>query len=202
MFTGIVEGIGTIAAIESVEKGVRLSIDAPFDLSDCGIGDSIAIDGCCLTATAIDGSVFYVEATAETLACTTMGQLSAGSRVNLERAMCWGGRIDGHLVQGHVDGTGTIQSMNSVGDATELLIAIPAEMTDFLVEKGSIAVDGISLTVNGVNEHGFHVMIIPHTTHSTTLCEKAVGAPVNLETDIIGKYVVKLNRRTSDGSHS
>jgi riboflavin synthase len=202
VFTGIVETIGIIDAVDAMDKGVRLSINSSMDLSECAVGDSIAVDGCCLTVTVVDGTNFRVEATAETLACTTMGELSPGSRVNLERAMRWGGRIDGHLVQGHVDGTGTIQSMTAIGDATKVEIATSPEMMDFLVEKGSIAIDGISLTINGVGDSGFDLMVIAHTAKVTTLCEKSAGSPVNLETDIIGKYVVKQARRIGAGLQS
>ena len=195
MFTGIVEGKGTLREAHTSVKGARVVIEADFDLDDVRIGDSIAIDGVCLTVTARRDSHFEAEISHETLARTTLNNPRPGRVMNLERALRVGDRLGGHIVQGHVDGVGQVSAIQPAGDATDYHFSAPAELMDYLVEKGSITVDGISLTVNGVSDTGFHVTIIPHTSQVTTLGDRKPGDPVNLETDVVGKYIVSLARR-------
>ena len=189
MFTGIIEVVGSVA--ERWQRGEigALVIDAPGVTEGVGIGDSIAVNGCCLTVTVIDGSHLSFEAVKETLEKTSLGELEAGSHVNLERALRAGGRLDGHIVQGHVDGTGRVRSILREGDDVRLAIDCGPEIGDFLVEKGSVAIDGVSLTVVGVSDAGFDVALIPHTLKATTLGEREPGDRVNLEADVLGKYV-------------
>ncbi len=201
MFTGIIEGQGLIEAVDAIEKGMRLRVRTSLDLSDVQPGDSIAVDGCCLTAVTCDTHSFVADVSHETLACTTLGvQAKPGSAVNLERALRLGDRMGGHWVQGHVDSVGHLQRRERVGDAENLYFELPADLAQTLVEKGSVTVDGVSLTVNGVGPDSFHVTMIPHTAAVTTLGAKNVGDPVNIETDIIGKYVANQLRNTDVGS--
>lgn len=195
MFTGIVEGRGSVDELTRTAKGARIVVSTALDLSDCRVGDSIAVDGCCLTATSVSSRGFGAEASNETLKRTTLGDRRTGHQVNLERALRVGDRLGGHIVQGHVDATGRLSKIVKAGDAADYHFDCPAELDDYLVEKGSITVDGISLTVNGVRPGGFHVTIIGHTAAITTLGAKAAGARVNLETDVVGKYIVSLARR-------
>ena len=195
MFTGIVEARGTVRKITRTRAGARLHVSVELDLTDTRVGDSVAIDGCCLTATQVDHGAFTADMSAETLRRTTLGDLTVGQGVNVERALRLGDRLGGHIVQGHVDATGRIQRVVPAGDAANWHFTCPAELIDTIVEKGSITIDGISLTVNGVHEGGFHVTIIPHTAQLTALGLKGPGSAVNLETDVVGKYIVALARR-------
>jgi riboflavin synthase len=189
MFTGIIETIGRVSAFERTSDLARLAIQALEIADGVKIGDSIAVNGGCLTVTSLEGGVFTFEAIQETLDKTTLGGLQVGSRVNLERAMRADARLDGHLVQGHVDGTGRVRKLERVGEDVRLSIACGPEIQDCLVEKGSITIDGVSLTVVGVDDAGFDVALIPHTLAVTTLSELEPGDAVNLEADVLGKYV-------------
>ncbi|MFT7621850.1 MAG: riboflavin synthase [Myxococcota bacterium] len=195
MFTGIVEGQGRIEAIQAVDGGVKLTIASDFDLDDCPLGASIAVDGCCLTVTHREDRTWTADVSRESLDKTTLGDRVAGSRVNLERPVRVGDRLGGHIVTGHVDGTGRVRSKTPAGEATDWLFDASEILLDEIVVKGSVTIDGISLTVNVVDEHGFGVTIIPHTAQVTTLGTRQLGDRVNLETDIVGKYIVSLARR-------
>ncbi|RLB98778.1 MAG: riboflavin synthase [Deltaproteobacteria bacterium] len=191
MFTGIIEGLGTIEAVQ----GRQLAISADFELDGTGIGDSIAVNGACLTVVRLDRRRFSVDLSPETAARTTLGRAAVAERVNLERALRLSDRLDGHLVLGHVDGIGTISGRRRQANALLVDIAVPEALARHLIEKGSVAVDGISLTVNRCNAGSFSVSIIPHTAQLTTVGFKPTGSPVNIETDIIGKYVEKFLKR-------
>ena len=188
MFTGIVEEVG---AVKVVEPG-RLVIGASEVLSDVKVGDSIAVNGACLTVTTHDESAFSVDVVPETLRRTNLGDLVAGAPVNLERSMPAYGRFGGHMVQGHVDATATIRSIESEGDALLVVIDAPSSMMRYVVEKGFIAVDGASLTIVHCDNFSFSVTIIPHTQANTVFGSKQVGDSVNLEVDIMAKYVERL----------
>jgi riboflavin synthase len=192
MFTGIIEGLGTIAAIQASGKGRRLTVTAEFDLLHSRIGDSIAVNGACLTAVEIGSRRFVADVSPETLDRTTFGKAKIGERVNLERALRLSDRLDGHLVSGHIDGTGTIDQKKTAGNAVIVVIKVPESLSHYMIQKGSVAVDGISLTINKCSAGNFEVSIIPHTAGLTTIGFKAVGTPVNIETDMIGKYVERL----------
>ena len=202
MFTGIVETLGTVTAVEPGGGSTALEIEAPEIAASAEIGDSVAINGGCLTVTHRAGNRLRFEAVRETLERTSLGGLDVGARVNLERALRAGDRMDGHIVQGHVDGKGRVASLERDGDDVRLFIDCDAEIADSLVEKGSVAIDGVSLTVVGVRDEGFDVVLIPHTLTLTTLGERAPGDPVNLEVDILGKYVKKFFERMSRASGS
>ncbi len=189
MFTGIVEVVGSVAELELRGDIAALVIEAPGVTEGVRIGDSVAVNGCCLTVTLIDGSRLSFEAVKESLEKTSLGDLAPGSHVNLERAMRAGDRLDGHIVQGHVDGTGRVHSLVREGDDVRLAVDCGPEIGDFLVEKGSVAIDGVSLTVVDVTDEGFDVALIPHTLKATTLGEREPGDRVNLEADVLGKYV-------------
>ncbi|MGE3317450.1 MAG: riboflavin synthase, partial [Planctomycetaceae bacterium] len=185
MFTGIVEGQGRIFEIRQEDAGIRLILDAPPEMADdLSLGDSIAINGCCLTVVAFHGNRWEFQAGAETLSKTNLGTLQAGSAVNLERSLPANGRIGGHFVQGHVDGTARIDSAEIEGDWVTIWFRLPAELARQLVPKGSVAVDGISLTVVEVEADRFSVALIPHTLEVTTLGIRRQGDVVNIETDI------------------
>jgi len=202
MFTGIIEGLGTITAVRSSGSGKRLTIQAGFDLSGSKIGDSISVSGACLTAVQIGARRFDVDVSPETLAKTTFGNVRVGERVNLERAMRLSDRIDGHLVSGHIDGIGVIDSRDAIGNAIVAAINVPEELTRYMIMKGSVSVDGISLTINSLESVRFSVSIIPHTAGLTTIGMKQVGDEVNIETDMIGKYVEKfLSANRGDQKH-
>jgi len=193
MFTGLVEDVGQVVAAERRGDSVDLAITPTrFPVAELQLGDSVAIDGTCLTVTEKTDRAFRALAGPETLQRTTLGELAAGARVNLERALRVGDRLGGHIVQGHVDGVGVISAMTPVGPAIDIAVRAPAGLGRYLIEKGSVAVDGISLTINQVDGDTFRVSIIPHTQDMTTLTAKAVGARVNLEVDQIAKYVEKL----------
>ncbi len=192
MFTGLVEEGGTLRSVTPTDGGARLVIDASVVLEGLEIGDSVAVNGACLTAVEIDAAGFAVDAVAETLRRTSLGGAAAGDRVNLERPMRLGDRLDGHLVQGHVDGVGAVRSARPEGGSTVLEIAAPPDLLRYVVEKGSITVDGVSLTVAGRLADAFTVALIPHTMQVTTLGPQAVGRAVNLEVDVVAKYVEAL----------
>lgn len=192
MFTGIIEEIGEIKSIKKGAKSATLTIQGSVVTKDSKIGDSIAVNGVCLTATTINGSLFTADVMAETMRRSSLGELSIGSKVNLERAMAADGRFGGHIVSGHIDGCGTIRSYEREDNAVWVTIATPSNILKYIIEKGSIAIDGISLTVAYVDDNCFKVSIIPHTAGETTLLMKKPGDTVNLENDVIGKYVEKL----------
>ena len=192
MFTGIIEEVGRIRAIERQAVSARLTVAASKVLSDVHLGDSIAVNGVCLTVTSMGGSYYTADVMAETMNRSSLGQLSTGASVNLERAMPANGRFGGHIVSGHIDGTGTVQSIEPDDNAIWYTIAAKPNLLRYIVEKGSITIDGISLTVAYVDECCFKVSIIPHTQQVTALHDRKVGDIVNLECDIIGKYVEKL----------
>lgn len=192
MFTGIVEEMGAITVLRKTLSGTRLTILASTVMGDLKIGDSVSVDGICLTVVSRSERDFSVEVSPETLSVTTLGNFAVGLPVNLERAMRLNERIGGHLVAGHVDGVGVIRSRHQEANAIMLAIEAPQNILRYCVVKGSVTVDGISLTINDVSEHGFSVAIIPHTAKVTTLGLKQVNDPVNLESDLIGKYVERL----------
>lgn len=192
MFTGIIEGLGQVVSLQKANQGARLVIAAPFDMGEVKLGASIAVNGACLTATRIAGQAFAADVSYETLRGTGLGDLAVNDKVNLERALKAADRLDGHIVSGHVDGTGVIIKRENVGDAIAIRINAPAELLNQLVLKGSVAVDGVSLTINELNGDGFAVNIIPHTRNLTTVGFKPVQSRVNLETDILGKYVQRF----------
>ncbi len=192
MFTGIVETTGIVVDIVDLGEGRALVIEAPAVTDGLPIGGSVAVNGACLTAVEVAGTRFRVEAITETLRRTNLGLLDAGGRVNLERAMAAGGRFDGHVVQGHVDGVGSVVSIEPDGTGVRLRIATPEGLLRYIVEKGSVTVDGVSLTVAEVHPDGFDVALIPHTMEVTTFGDYATGDSVNLEVDILAKYVERL----------
>ncbi|MDY6396741.1 MAG: riboflavin synthase [Treponema sp.] len=192
MFTGIIEEIGSVKRVSVGGKSGSIEIAAKKVLDGTKVGDSIAVNGVCLTVTSLGSSSFTADVMAETLRRSSLGSLSVGNGVNLERAMAADGRFGGHLVSGHIDGTGTISKMQKEENAVWVHIQANSEILNLIVEKGSIAIDGISLTVAGVSDSEFSVSVIPHTAKETTLLSKKAGDTVNLENDIIGKYVQKL----------
>lgn len=194
MFTGIVEEMGKISAIRQGAKSAQLTIQAQTVLEGTRIGDSIAVNGVCLTVTSLSASAFTADVMAESLRRSALGDLSPGSPVNLERAMAANGRFGGHIVAGHVDGTGRITRLRRDDNAVWYTLQAGPEVLRYVVEKGSVAVDGISLTVAQVGQDWFSVSVIPHTASATVLGQRRAGDRVNLECDIIGKYVEKLLR--------
>ena len=192
MFTGIIEDIGIVKGISHGASSAILTVYSSRIMGDVKIGDSIAVNGVCLTARTIKGNEFTADVMAETLRRSSLGSLKVGSKVNLERAMLAGGRFGGHIVSGHIDGTGVIKSFKEEDNAVWVEIGADKKILRFIIEKGSIAIDGISLTVAYVDETVFKVSVIPHTASETTLLSKKVGDIVNLENDVIGKYVEKL----------
>lgn len=191
MFTGIVEAIGTVNRLTTTERTARLSIAHAGYFNEAIIGESISINGACLTLTQTQSSIAHFDIVPETLRRTTLGQLHPGDTVNMERAMPANGRFGGHIVQGHVDEVGRVQSLRSLGDSREMTVEISPEIHRFIVEKGSIAVNGVSLTVASVSSNVFSIALIPHTLASTTLGRLREGDRVNLESDILGKYVAR-----------
>ena len=189
MFTGIIEELGTVGQMDRRPDSIKLTIQARKVLEGTQLGDSIAVNGVCLTVTSMTDSSFTADVMHETMRRSSLSDIKSGSKVNLERAMQVGGRLGGHIVSGHIDGVGHIARIASDGIARVITISIPKDMEPFIVEKGSIAIDGISLTVVSVGNSQFSVSIIPHTMAHTTLIDKHPGTVVNLETDVIGKYV-------------
>jgi riboflavin synthase len=194
MFTGIVEGTGTVVALtrSGSGDGARLEVDAPWPPGELAVGDSVAVDGCCLTVVARTPGGFAADLVAETLRRTALGRLAMGARVNLERPLALGGRLGGHLVQGHVDGVGRVLGRRPVGAGQEVRVELPEDLARYVVEKGSIAVDGVSLTVTAAGPDWFTVALVPHTLAATTLGERGHGDPVHLEVDVVAKYVERL----------
>lgn len=192
MFTGLVEEIGSIAAIAPADGGLRVAIRASVVRDGLAIGDSIAINGACLTAVELHPDGFVIDAVAETLRRTTLADAQPGDRVNLERALAFGARVGGHLVQGHIDGTGTVVGATPEGDGWILRIDADPALMRYVVEKGSISVDGVSLTVAARDGTGLTIALIPHTIAATTLGAERVGSRVNLEVDLVAKYVEAL----------
>ncbi len=192
MFTGIIEGLGTIRAVRLSDQGRRLSIEADFSMDQTKTGDSIAVNGACLTAVRISGKRFDVDVSPETLQITTLGEIKTGTRVNLERALRLSDRLDGHLVSGHIDGTGTLTYRKTSGNAIFIGFSVSGPLSRYMIKKGSVAVDGVSLTINACDTGTFEVCIIPHTAQLTTIGQKTTGEKVNIETDMIGKYVERL----------
>jgi riboflavin synthase len=192
MFTGIVAGAGKITGKRTVGGGIAFDIEAGFDLADPVEGESIAVNGVCLTAYNIRGRLFSADVSPETLSRTKLGVLGPGEKVNLERALRLSDRLGGHLVSGHVDCMAPVSAVKEVGDYTLFTFTLPREHERYVIEKGSITIDGVSLTVNSCGDGMFSVSIIPHTLKTTTLGDLKVGSRVNIEVDMIGKYVEKL----------
>lgn len=197
MFTGLVEALGTVCSLADEGDAKRMVVEVPKVFSeeaspDKHLGESVAINGCCLTVVAADSALWSFQAGHETLAKTNLGRLRVGDSVNLERAMPANGRFGGHIVQGHVDGVGRVAAIESRTDFADFTFEAPPHLTSQMVEKGSIAVDGISLTLVRVESTRFQVMLIPHTLAVTTLGRRTIGDEVNIETDVLAKYVAKL----------
>ncbi len=192
MFTGIIEEMGTIKNMAAGKQSYHITISADKVTQGTKTGDSIAVNGICLTVTAVRPGSFEADVMAETVRRTSLSSLHTGSRVNLERALTLSGRLGGHIVSGHIDGTGRITHIEKEDNAVWLTVDTPRELLRYMVEKGSVAVDGVSLTIAYVDKKCFKVSIIPHTGEATILLGKNIGDPVNLECDIIGKYVEKL----------
>jgi riboflavin synthase len=192
VFTGIVEELGEVAELDVTPAGARLGVRAAALAPLAAVGDSISISGCCLTIVEIDGGLLRFEAVPETLSRTSLGSLRQGDLVNLEDALRAGEPFGGHLVQGHVDGVGMIAAIEREGDGHRIRVQAPGPLLRYLAEKGSIGVAGISLTVAALRDDGFEVAVIPHTWNSTTVSRWEVGDPVNLEVDVIAKYVERL----------
>jgi len=189
MFTGIIEEVGRIDSIEHLPEGARLVVSSASAAGGARIGDSIAVNGCCLTVTDHITDGFAADVMSETLRVTGLGALAEGSPVNLERAMRADAHLDGHIVQGHVDGVGTVRSLEAAHNATTLWVDAPASVLCYCVPKGSVAIDGISLTIVDVDDAGFSVSVIPHTWEVTNLSTRSPGDKVNLEADVLSKYV-------------
>mmetsp|Transcript_22144 Transcript_22144/g.10530 ORF Transcript_22144/g.10530 Transcript_22144/m.10530 type:complete len:227 (-) Transcript_22144:2315-2995(-) len=193
MFTGIIEGQGKITNIQITSgQGGRFHIEASFSIDGTKIGESIAVNGVCLTAVAIKGKIFEVDISPETFEITTLKYRQTGDIVNIERALKISDRIDGHLVSGHIDGIGSLKSKKTESNSIILTFAVPEHLAQYMIKKGSVAVDGISLTINNCGKDFFEVSIIPHTAELTTIGYKKPSDKVNIETDIIGKYVEKF----------
>jgi len=192
VFTGIVEELGRVVEVEPLPEAARLSISGPLVTSDAAHGDSIAVNGVCLTVVTVEDGVFTVDVIKETLDRSALGALRPGSPVNLERAVRADQRLGGHIVQGHVDGTGVLLSRSPAEHWDVIRVSLPRDLSRYVVEKGSIAVDGVSLTVAAVDDESFSIGLIPTTLQKTTLGNKEPGEPVNLEVDVIAKYIEKL----------
>ena len=192
MFTGIIAAVGTVREVEPAAGGVRVTIDAgTLDLTGVRSGDSIAVDGVCLTAVKLQSSGFEADVSQETLHCTT--GFAAGARVNLEKSLRLADPLGGHLVSGHVDGMGTVTRFEASGENRLLAVAAPRELAKYIARKGSIAVNGVSLTVNAVNHSAFEINLIPHTLQATNLKGLTIGSRVNLEVDLLARYVERLS---------
>jgi len=194
MFTGLVLGVGRIASVDRSESGARIAVETPL-VAELQTGDSIAVNGVCLSATSLENGSFLADAMNETLSRTSLGDISPGAEVNLELPLRASDRLGGHVVQGHVDGVGRIASVTEDGFARRVQVDAPADVLRYVIEKGSIAVDGVSLTVTGVDSRSFTVSLIPDTLLRTNLGHAAVGDRVNLEVDVLAKYVEKLIKR-------
>lgn len=197
MFTGIIEEIGTISSVQKGEKSSRITVKAKKVLQQVALGDSISTNGVCLTVSKVLSQGFEADVMAETLRRSNLGSMAVGCKVNLERALRYEGRFGGHIVTGHIDGTGKIIALRREDNAVWVTVSTTEDILKYIVEKGSIAIDGISLTVAYVDDAVFKVSVIPHTGQETTLLDKAAGEAVNLECDVIGKYVEKLLQYTA-----
>ena len=193
MFTGLIEDVGQVRALARTAAGARVEVTAAF-AGELERGESVAVSGVCLTAIDLGGGWFSADVSNETLARTTLGELKAGASVNLERSLAVGGRLGGHFVLGHVDGVGRIAAVSALGEALRLDVAFPKELAPLFIEKGSVALDGISLTINEVAAESFWVAVIPETQAKTTLGRRRAGDRVNLEGDVLGKYVLRALR--------
>jgi riboflavin synthase len=192
MFTGIVRERGRVVSLAGGEHGLHIEIEAPDTAAGLGVGDSVDVDGCCLTATAVENGRFSVTAIPESLARSTLGALSEGDEVNLEAALRAGDPLGGHFVQGHVDGTGRVVSVEPEGESLRVWIEAGPEVLRYCVEKGSVTVDGVALTVTDLSEDAFATALVPHTLTATTLGDLKPGDAVNLEVDVLAKYVERL----------
>lgn len=197
MFTGIVSELGIVSGLETLDGGSRLTVEAPSTVSDVTVGDSIAVNGVCLTATEVASESFSVDIVDESLTRSSLGSLLVGDTVNIERPLRVSDRFDGHIVQGHVDGVGHVLSLTEEGGAVRFKVSMPEDLARYVVEKGSIAVDGTSLTITavsdvGVEEPWFETVLIPHTLETTVLGTRAIGTTVNLEVDLIAKYIERM----------
>jgi riboflavin synthase len=199
MFTGIIETSGEVQSIEVREDGARLQVSAPTIAAEAGLGDSVAVNGVCLTVVATQGGSLAFDAVTETLARTNLGELQPGHMVNLERPLRANGRFDGHIVQGHVDGVARLVFVIEEGNARRLRFEISPDLARYVVTKGSVALDGVSLTVAGAGDHWLEVVIIPHTWAVTSLGFKEPGASVNVEVDVLSKYVERLLSKRPPG---
>ena len=194
MFTGIVQAMGTVARIEPIGGDTRIVIDAGgLDTSDVAIGDSVSVSGVCLTAVMLEGTRFAADVSAETLSCTTLGMLKSGDCVNLEKSLRLADRLGGHLVSGHVDGVGRVVAVEPEARSQRWTFEVPAALLRYIAAKGSVCVDGVSLTVNDVGSNRFGVNLIPHTIEATTFRHKRAGDAVNVEVDLIARYVERLH---------
>ncbi len=202
MFTGLIEDVGTLRDLRSGASQAVITIATSLPMAELSLGESIAVNGVCLTVTRFGDGVFAADVSPETLGCTSLGKLTSGSRVNLERALRLSDRLGGHLVTGHVDGMARITERRQDGNAWRFRFQVDAKVNQMLVAKGSVAVDGISLTVNEVDADAFTLAIIPHTLEMTTLKDRKVGDEVNIETDLIGKYVARFMRDTASAKPS
>ena len=192
MFTGLIEDCGTLKRVERTSNSAVVTLGTLLPTESLAKGDSVAVNGVCLTVVATGADTFSADVSPETFSCTTLESMQLGSRVNLERALRVGDRLGGHIVNGHVDSVGTIKQIVPTQNAVVIDIDVPAETSRYLVEKGSVAVDGISLTINAVSDNSFQISVIPHTLSVTTLKVLRPGSKVNIEVDIIGKYVERL----------
>ena len=192
MFTGIVEAVGYVREIKGADRGVSLRISVPDIFDDLKTGDSVAVDGVCLTAKVVNADYFVADVSAETLSRTTLSKRRTGDKVNMERALRLSDRLGGHIVSGHIDGTARLQAKEKEGESVKISFVLGKDLLRYLINKGSIAIDGISLTVNEVVDNGFSVNIIPHTAQNTTILDKKSGDEANIEVDVIGKYVERL----------
>ena len=199
MFTGIITGLGSIAAMNrKPDGGARLHIDTPWDCTQIPVGASIACSGICLTLVDASDNQFVVDASDETIDVTTMAHWSEGARINLERALALGDELGGHMVSGHVDGKAVVTRIEQEGDSYLLAIDVPDHLAPFIAAKGSVALDGISLTVNRVNGTEFEIMVIPHTWANTTLADADIGTEINLEVDMLARYVARMTEFKND----
>jgi len=200
MFTGLIEDLGTVASFRRNGKAAILGIATSLPVGEIALGDSVAVNGLCLTVTGISGTVLSFDVSPETISKSTFASLGTGDKVNLERALRLGDRLGGHMVTGHVDCCGMLARIERASGYHVLAFTLPAEFSRYLVTKGSVAIDGISLTVNEVTGEGFTVTVIPHSLAKTTLAKLAPGAAVNIETDILGKYIERLAQPWRDGA--
>jgi len=200
MFTGIIEAVGTVAKLQQLGSDWRLTIECgKLDLGDVVLGDSIAVNGCCLTVVELQENIFGADVSNESMRCTALGEFKTGTRVNLEKAMLASGRLGGHIVSGHVDGVGSLVESSADGASVRLVYEAPAEIAKYIAAKGSICIDGTSLTVNEVSGQKFTVNVIPHTQVETIIGDYVIGQSVNLEVDLIARYLER--RLLGDASH-